>query len=84
MVDGVALLDAGPGQNGDHVVIGEGEGGVLVAALHHHARDSVPGAEGTKLETVCIENPTETLDHLVMCVSCKGRLYFVSLNSFLV
>ena len=64
MVDGVALLDVGPGQDGDHVVVGEGEAGVLVAAMHHHgrrgedARDSVPGAGGTKLETVCVENPT--------------------------
>ena len=30
--------------------------------------DSVPGAGGTKLEAVCVENPTETLDHLVMCL----------------
>ena len=72
VVNGVSLLDVSPGQDGDHVVIGEGEAGVLVAAVHHHgrrredARDGVPCAGGAKLKTVCVKNTTETLNHLII------------------
>ena len=68
------LSNVGPGQYDDHVVIGEGEAGVLVAAVHHHsrrredARDRVPGTRGAKLKTVCIENTTECLNHLIVCL----------------
>ena len=36
MVDGISLLNLAPGEDGEDMVIGEGEAGVLVAAVHHH------------------------------------------------
>ena len=36
MVDGISLPNLAPGEDGEDMVIGEGEAGVLVAAVHHH------------------------------------------------
>ena len=89
VVDGVALADVGPGEDGDHVVIGEGEPRVLVAAVHHHgrggedARDGVPGTGGTQLETVGVEYSTETLNHLLMRLLSSDKFRQVSLRAII-
>ena len=63
----VSSLDVSPGQNGDEVVITEGQSGVLVAGVHHHrcggenTGDCVPGTTGTQLETIGVKYSAEAL-----------------------
>ena len=67
MVYWVSSLDVGPGQDGDEVVVTEGQPGVLVAGVHHHGcggedtGDGVPRTTGTQLETIGIKYTTEAL-----------------------
>ena len=92
MVDGVSLADVGPGEDGDHVVVGEGEAGVLVAAVHHCIIMAAagkmpeivsPAPEGQSSKQFVSKIP-QRLWIISSCASCKDKLYFVSLNSFLV
>ena len=67
MYNSVSILDGSPGQDCDHVVVGEREAGILVAAVHHHGRrgedagQRVPRPARAQLETVRIKYPAERL-----------------------
>ena len=67
MINGLSSLDVGSGQDGDEVIVTEGQSGVLVAGVHHHGcggentGDCVPRTTGTQLETIGVKDTTEVL-----------------------
>jgi len=73
VVDRFPLLDARSGKDGKHMVVGKGQPGVLVTTVHHHGcvgeycGQSVASIRRTDLEAVCVKDPTEILDHVLVC-----------------
>ena len=67
MIYWVSSPDVGPSQDGDEVVVTEGQSGVLIAGVHHHGGrgentgDCVPGTTGAQLETIGVKYSTEVL-----------------------